>query len=319
MAAVFKKYKVKKLLLGLAIFNALADPALVVGEDYVAATDPQPLKWIQTKGAELTFEVEQLDRDLDDASLGWKSKMLVGQHFKISAEVEAAGSGTAGTEAAYDGLMQLSAFASDATSGTYVEYTQLDDDSWLDGTIYFYMEGALHKLLNCQSNVSWKFNNGEIPYYKFEVTGLYGGIVTASFPTPTFTQIKPAKVGFAQTTFLIGGTEYVLVNFNSDQKNAVSYFDLPGYEGVSIDDFAPEGEFEILRPALADFDPFAIANSEADAFVSLSLTHGKTAGNIIQITNPQIQLLAPSYGEFEGKSTYKIPFGCIGNNQVRTL
>ena len=60
MAAKFKRYKVKKLLLGLAIFNASATPALTVGEDYIDAGEA--ITYIQTKNAEIGYEVEQLDR-----------------------------------------------------------------------------------------------------------------------------------------------------------------------------------------------------------------------------------------------------------------
>ena len=319
MAAVYKKYKVKKLLLGIALFNAAASPALVKGEDYVAATDPQALQYIQTKNAELTYESEEIDRELDDATLGWKPKLTIGTHFKISTEVEAAGSGTAANPVAYDGLFQIAAMASDSTSTTHVDYSELDDDSWPDATVYFYMDGVLHKLLNCQANVSCAFANKTAPTFKSEITGVYGGVVSAAVPQPTFTQVKPVPVSNQYTTILLDGVQYVLVNFSWDKKAEVSYSNLPGYEGVSLDDFAPEGEIEILRPALSDFDPFAISRSEEDTFLSLELNHGKTAGNSLKISNPEIQLLTPSYSEFEGKSTYKIPYGCVGATAIRTF
>lgn len=319
MASKIKTRKVNKLLLAVAVFSATADPALTLGEDYIAASDPQPVTYIQCKGdATISFEATEIDRDIADGKLGYKPKMIVGTHLKITAQVELAGSGTAVNPAAYDKLVQISAFAQDVSSGTHVDYTQLEDDSWPDATVYFYMDGAVHKLLNAHANLKWAFNAQSLPLWTSEITGLYGGIVKSAFPTPTFTQIKPAKVGDQYTTFTLDGTEYVLVNYTADQANAVNYTDLPGLEGISIDDFEQVGEIEILAPDLDDFNPFDLARTEDDTFLSLSLVHGTTAGNIVTISNPQIQLLVPSYGEYEGKTTYKIPFGCVGNNTIRT-
>ena len=49
MSAKYQKYKVKRLLLSMAVFNAAANPALVAGEDYIAAGVTP--KHIQTKNA----------------------------------------------------------------------------------------------------------------------------------------------------------------------------------------------------------------------------------------------------------------------------
>ena len=91
---------------------------------------------------------------------------------------------------------------------------------------------------------------------------------------------------------------------------------MPGYEGVSIDDIAPEGEIEILAPDHTDFDPFAIVNSEAEVFLPFSLQHGTTAGNIVTFSNPQLQILGVGYGEFEGKRTFVMPYGAKGKNKI---
>lgn len=315
MTAVFKKFKAKKLIIVCAIFNAAADPALTRGEDYIAAGEPAV--HIQTKNAEITYNVEGLSRELDDATLGFKPQLLVGAHFTIDTEIEVAGSGTAGTAPAYGGLLQTGAFSETVNAGTDVTYNQLDDDSWPDMTIYFYTAGRNHKLLNAHTNISWTVSNGAITTYKITVTGVYGGVVAEAMPSPNFSQIKPVKVGNQYTTFTLDGVKYALVNYTNDQKSEVNYMDLPGYEGVSIDDIAPEGEIEILCPDHGDFDPFAIVRSEDDTYLALSCIHGTTAGNIVSFTNPEIQLLGVGYGEFEGKRTFKMPYGAVGKNAIK--
>tara|TARA_B100002003_G_scaffold192293_1_gene181492 strand:- start:38 stop:1006 length:969 start_codon:yes stop_codon:yes gene_type:complete len=321
MAAVFQKYKTPRLVLALAVFNATADPALTPGEDYIAAGET-PL-YIQTKNATINLQVEQLDRELDDATLGYKEQLLVGHHFTIECEVEIAGrgtsnSGSASTPAAYAGLIQMAAFDQDVSSGTHVDHTQLDDDSWIDGTIYFYAAGRSHKLLNAQAEFGVNISNGAVGVFPVTITGIYGGVASASFPAITFNQAKPVKVGNQYTTFTMDGTEYALVNFSLNQNNEVNYTDLPGYEGVSIDDIAPEGEIEILAPAHGDFDPFAIVRAENQALLPVSVVHGTTATNIVTISNPEIQILGVGYGDFEGKRTFVMPFGGIGKTQIRT-
>jgi hypothetical protein len=320
MAAVFKKLKVKKLLLGVALFNATATPALVPGEDYAAAADPQPVVMMRTKGAEITVNAEQLDTDEDDASLGYREKIIAGSHFAMSFEMQLSGSGTAEVPPSYGALLQICAYDMDDSSGTHVDFTKVDDDTWPDATIYFYFEDRLHKALGCQGNVSRTFTNDGFPVFKFDITGKWGGIVTSTFPAPAFgPHAKAVPVSFANTHFKIGATEFVLTNFTCDEKNEVNFSDLPGFEGVSIDDFIPDGEAEIWVPALGAFDPFSISQANDGSLFTQEITHGKTEGNIVICTETDTQLLPPSYGDFEGKRTFKIPFGRKGVGIIRTM
>ncbi|MBU2979007.1 hypothetical protein [Alteromonas sp. C1M14] len=309
MSAVFQKYKVKRLLLTMAVFTT-GTP----GEDYIDNGDTPVL--IQTKNAELTLNIDTIDRELDDATLGYKPQMLVGQHFEISAEVEVAGSGTAGDAPVYGGALRIGAFDETVTSGTSVAYEQMDDETWPDATVYFYHAGRNHKLLGAQTNVSWSLANGGVPTYTLTIKGIYGGVLAESMPTPSFNQITPVKVGSKYTTFSLDGTEYAMVNYSCDQSMEVNYTDIPGYEGISIDDIKPEGSIEILAPAHGDLDPFALVNAEDPAYLSLLCAHGVTGGNIVTFSNPEIQILGVSYGEFEGKRTFVLPYGCIGKNKI---
>ena len=313
MSAVFKKYKVKRLLLTMAVFAS--GQSLTVGEDYIAAG--QTPVHIQTKNAELTFNVDTLDRELDDATLGYKPQMLVGQHFEISCEVEIAGSGVAGDAPVYGGLLKIGAYGEVVNAGTAVTYTQLDDDSWPDATFYFFAAGRNHILVGAQTNVSQSLAQAALGTFTFTIKGVYGGVLAAPMPAPSFNQIKPVKVGSQYTTFKLDGVEYAMVNQSCDQSMEVNYTDLPGYEGISIDDIKPEGSIEILVPDHADFDPFAIVNSEAEVFMALELVHGTSAGNIVTFSNPEIQILGVGYGDFEGKRTFIMPYGAIGKNVIK--
>ncbi|AYA63826.1 hypothetical protein [Alteromonas sp. RKMC-009] len=312
MSATFQKYKVKRLLLTMAVFAS--GQSLTVGEDYIAAG--QTPVHIQTKNATLTLNVDTLDRELDDATLGYKPQMLVGQHFEISTEIEVAGAGTAGNAPVYGGMFKTAAFGETLNAGTDATYEQLDDDSWPDATFYFFHAGRNHKLLGAQANISWSLANGAVPTYTLTIKGIYGGVLAATMPTPSFNQITPVKVGSQYTTFMLDGTEYAMINYSCDQSMEVNYTDIPGYEGISIDDIKPEGSIEILAPEHGDFDPFALVTSEAQTFMPVSCVHGGTAGNIVTFSNPQIQILGVSYGEFEGKRTFILPYGGIGKNTV---
>ena len=314
--AVFQKFKTKRLVMAAATFNALANPALTAGEDYIAAGEP-PV-YIQTKNATINLQVEQLDRELDDATLGYKEQMLVGHHFTIECEVEIAGRGVVDTPTAYAGLIQMAGFDQTITASTHVEHVQLDDDSWVDGTVYFWAAGRVHKLLNAQVELGHNFSNGAIGNYPMTITGVYGGVSAEAIPTPTFNQAKPVKIGNQYTTFTLDGVEYAMVNFSGNQNNEVNYTDLPGYEGVSIDNIAPEGEIEILAPAHGDFDPFAIVRAESPPLMPVSVVHGTSAGNIVTVSNAQIQILGVGYGDFEGKRTFVMPYGGIGKTTIRT-
>lgn len=296
--------KTRKILMTAAI-NAAA-----YGTDAIAAGTGIA---IQTRGLEITpMEGEEIDRELDNGALGNTPVLMVGIHVKASGSVEIAGAGTAGDAPDYSVLLQAAGFASAASASTW-QFTRITDGTEKDATFYVYKDGAIHKLTGARATFSAKLAVGELPSFDFEITGLYGGIVSGALPVPDFSGFtKPAKVGAAATMFKIGATEHKMLSFELAENNEIAFDENTVEEAVYLTDFKPDGTFTIEAPALATFDPFALALSEAQQ--AITLTHGTTAGNIVEINLPSVQFGRPTYGDKDGRVTYEIPFRVIGSS-----
>jgi hypothetical protein len=71
-----------------------------------------------------------------------------------------------------------------------------------------------------------------------------------------------------------------------------------GEESVHIVDRAPKGDVSIEETALATKNFHAICAAHTTG--ALQMIHGTSAGNIVQIDAPVVQLLSPSYADSNG-------------------
>jgi len=285
-------------------------------DDYIAAgATPQVL---QTSGVKITpLDGEEIDRDLDDGGTGNSLVMMVGDKVKITGKVEISGSGTNNLPTKYAALHQICGRVEAINGAIDVGYARVTDGSELDACVYFYMDGALHKAFGVRGKRKATYKTGEIPYYEFELLGIYGGIVSGAFSTPDFTGYqKPVKVGKTYTSFTLDGSVRKLIEIELDDGNEVNLEEYVGYEEVLIGDFKPTGKMVIEAPDLSVFDPFAIARSEA--IMPFVLTHGTAAGFIVKESSTSIQLGRPEYGDRNGTLTYEMPFRLIEDTVTTT-
>jgi len=278
------------------------------GEDYIV--NGAPAVTLQTSDAEISpFEGDEIERNLDDGSTGSSQVMLDGHTVKITCKVEVAGAGTVDLPVPYSPLTQICGRDEVITATTDVSHSRITDGSELDATVYFYKDGALHKALGCRASRKVMIKTGELPYYEFEITGLYGGIVTNNFAKPVLpTYQKVSKAGIA-TKFLLDGNSYELVSLEFNDGNTVEYSETLGGEKIDITDFKPDGSLSMEMPPLGNFDPFAIA--DAETLMPIEVIQGLVAGNKVKIASTSIQFGRPSYEDIKGITGYKIPFKLI--------
>ena len=305
--------KVRKQFLALALRRVGSDN---YGEDFIAAGATAVA--MQTKGVSITpFAGDEIDRELDDGGVGNSPVLLVGTHVTVSGSIEVAGSGSKDLPAAYSPLLQICARGETITADTEVTHSRITNNSELDATVYYYKDGALHKILGARGKVKLTAKAKELAYFEFELTGLYGGIVEQAFAAPVLNNfIKPEKVGKVHTSFTLDGQPYKLIDFEADDGNEVSYEEYVGYEEVLIGDWKPSGKITIEAPALGDYNPFAVAEGEAQ--MAIDLTQGTVEGNIVRVTSGKIQLGRPEYGDQNGTVTYSIPFRFIEDFAITT-
>lgn len=222
---------------------------------------------------------------------GNNSQLAAGIHREIQFDVEIAGAGTAGGTPAWDVLMRCCAFAASTPGGSPGEkhYTPIDPNSSETCTLYAYVDGIRWKMLGCVGTVSMNFTAKGIPKFSFRFVGEYQAGEDVALPSGvTYTNfIAPVTVGKVWSPeFRIHGNNACMQSLQIDMANNAIYRDLVGCGGPLITDRRPAGTAVFELPAIATYAwDEAIKNSTTGP---LRFTHGRTAGNIVQIEAPAV-------------------------------
>lgn len=245
--------------------------------------------------------VESQSRELSRPYLG-NSDTVVGAFYGgLEFEVEAAGAGTAGTVPKYGPLLMACGFAQVVSAGVSVTYTPVSA-LFSSVSMYFYLDGVLHKFTGARGSVAFRGNNREAAMWVFRFMGLFQPVVDAVLPTTDYTGwVKPLAFNFANTpTFNIHTVSGVLTNLSLDMANVISYRNPVNSEAMRIVDRQPAGSMEMEAELMAVRNWF---NSVRDGTTGpLNLVHGTVAGNIIAISAPAVQVTEPSYTDSEGNA-----------------
>lgn len=260
-----------------------------------------------------------VSRNLDRATLGNDLQIQVGTFVQLSFMVEVAGGGAVDTAPPYGPLLEGCGFAETINASTSVEYDPVS--SSLDSlTIYFHHDGQKHALTGARGSVAISLNPGEIPHYMFTFTGLYNTPTSTADPSVTLTGFQtPVPVNNTNTTTAsLHTVDLTLVQCQLDMANEVVYRNVVGNESVELIDRAPSGQIAFEAPAISTKNWFDTAvNSTTGA---MTITHGTTAGNIVTITAPAVQIVSPTYGESDGISTIQANLSLVpssGNDEIQ--
>ncbi len=257
----------------------------------------------------------EVSRELEGRGLGNQAKMLTNVHSTLSCSVELAGSGAAGTAPAWGVLLRACGFGETITSKTGAANAAYKPISASEPslTIYFYIDGALHKLTGCRGSASFSVAAGEIPVVSFAFTGLFNALGKTTYPSGTFTAYKqPLVADKANTpTFTIGSDNVVLASFSADMGSTVIHRDLIGAKNVQITDRNATGE------AVIEATPTIVSGyinaAKAGSSKALNLVHGTETGNIVQISAPKVQFGAPTYQERDSAVMLTLPLNFVPN------
>lgn len=221
-------------------------------------------------------------------------------HSEINFEVELAGSGAAGTAPKYAPLLRACAAAETITAATSAAYSPVTNSQEFV-TMYYNIGGILHKITDAKGSVSYGLSAKGIPVMKFKFFGLY------STPTDTATPAGVDYSGFKDPLAVnntntpvctLHGVSGKVQSLDIDIANQLVYRNLIGVESIAITDRQPSGSIVMELESVAFKDWWTtIKNGTTGA---LAVTHGVTAGYIIQLAAPKVQLLDPSYSESDG-------------------
>lgn len=264
------------------------------------------------------LNAEVVSRDLVRQYLGNSEQLIASKHVQLDFEVEMAGSGVAGTAPAYNVL--LKACGLDETDGVSdVVYSPVSS-GFGSATIYFNIDGVLHKVTGARGNVEFTIGARTIPTMKFTFTGIYNAPTDAALPTVDYSAFQtPLAANTSNTTaFQFFSFAGVLESLSLNLGNSINYRSLIGSESVIMTDRQVSGTAVFEAPLTASKDFFAAAL--ASTLGNLTITHGTTAGNKFKIDSTRIDIANPTYTDNNGIHMLSVPFVAVpsssGNDEI---
>ena len=251
------------------------------------------------------LEAEETARDLLLPYLGNQGIILTGKHAKLEFDVEMAGAGAAGTSPKWSSLLRACGFAETLVAATSATYT-IVEDAVSSSTIFFEMDGVRHVMLGARGTVTFTVNPKGIPTMRFMMTGLLGTITDQALTAVAMTGWQtPLEASSANTTMTLHGWSAIAEQLTITLGNTVTPRFLIGSESVIISDRKVTGSAVVEATSLATMDWFA--RSLARTRGALSLVHGKTAGNIVELAAPAIEVGKITQGQTDNILNYTLP------------
>jgi hypothetical protein len=284
---------------------------VLVKEESTYGVDPTPTgaaNAILLKNLNVSpLNAELAQRDLIRPYLGNSDTLVASKSVSLDFEVEMQGSGTAGTAPAYASLLKACAMSETVNAGVSVVYAPVSS-SFTSVTIYFFMDGILHKVLGAMGSVEFSINTKQIPVMKFSMQGLYVAPTDTANPTAVYTGfLQPQVANTANTSaYTLLGYSGCLQSLNFNVNNQVTYRTLIGCEEILLVDRKPAGTAVIEAPTIAAKDYFTAAVNGTTG--TLSILHGTTAGHKVQLDLTSVTIQGPSYTDDNGTTMLTIPF-----------
>lgn len=188
-------------------------------------------------------------------------------------------------------------------------------------TIYYNVDGVLHKLTGCFGTVELSLAVRQIPVFRFQFTGLYNDPTDTAAPAVDFSAFMIPQIANTQNTpgFSLFGYSGAMESMSLNVSNTVEYITLIGRESVKILDRAPQGTLVFEATTMAEKDFFtSVKNSETGV---MTIAHGSRNGFKIGFNAPRILLGNPTYQDSNGVQMLSAPFTLnpISGNDEFTL
>lgn len=188
-------------------------------------------------------------------------------------------------------------------------------------TIYFNVDGVLHRMTGARGTVSLDYKVKDIPVYKFNFTGVYQTVTDTAAPTPVYTPfLTPLPVTNVNTTpFTLHNFAGVMSELSIDFSNSIVHRTLVGgSEAVLLTDRQPQGSITIEADTVAAKDWWTIARNAT--LGGLGITHGTAAGNRVRVSSANVQLTKPNYQDMDGITMLQMGANFIpsssGNDEI---
>lgn len=291
---------------------------ILVKTEITPGTDPTPTgaaNAILARNLTLTpMEMSYAERNNIRGFFGNYDALPTMRISKVSFEVEAQGSGTAATPAAYGPLLTACGALETITTG--VAYTP-QSPGIKTATIYVNIDGVLHKLQYARGNCVFRLKANDIPVFAFEFIGLESGITDVALPTGVYTAFNtPLVANLTNTTpvTLHAISTLAVESFEMDMGNQIDHVVRlgAGNDTVQHTDRKSKGSIVFEMPAISVKDWYAAVR--AATLAAFTLTHGTVAGAKVTVAGSNVQLTSPAISEIQGIQMLKLDLLFVPSN-----
>jgi hypothetical protein len=252
----------------------------------------------------------------------------VGQIITITSGT---GSGHVGLITAYVGSTKVATVRAISTTfvpgassgysiGANVSYAPVSS-SFSSVTIYYNVDGLLHKVTGARGTVVLNGEVGAIPTLQFTMTGIYNSPTDTAAPTATYTnQATPLIFKQGNTTaFQLYSYSGCLQSVSMDVGNNIVYRELIGCtKEVLITQRNVTGTVVIETPTIAAKDYFTAALADGTTG-NFSFAHGTAAGNRVGLVLSTVDIGDLTYSGQDDIAMLNLPYTAIpsspGNNE----
>lgn len=290
-------------------------------------TDPTPTgaDAVLVRDLNITpLQSDTVSRDLVRPYLGASEQLLANTRVEVTFSVELAGSGTAGTAPRYGKALLACGLSETVVASTSVTYGPVSA-SFGSCTIYYNIDGVLHKVTGARGTFTINGTVGEIPTIDFTFTGVYNAPTDTALPSVTYAdQATPVLFKAGNTSgFQLLGYSGCLQSVSFDIGNTLIYRELVGCsKEVLLTDRAATGSATIEAPTIAQKDYFTAAQGDG-VLGNLLFQHGQTAGNIVNFASTRVDIGDVSYADQDGIHMLTIPYTCVpstaGNDEFSLI
>lgn len=243
------------------------------------------------------------------------------KHVEVQVEVELNTSGTAGTAPPWGKMLRCCGFSEvidntvDNESVTYAPVSENEDS----GVFFAHVDGNLHKGRGVHGTAAFTVNAENMPVISFTLRGLISPVTQEELPSVTLSQWRAALAVNSTNTEPLEfmGATVPFNQFSLDMSGEVVHQKIVGANDIQITGRAPSGQLIIEDPGVAEKNYFEISQNAGTG--ALALTHGKTAGDIIEIAMAKVGIESPTYSDQDGTQMLSMnysPEPIDGNDEV---
>lgn len=261
-------------------------------------------------------------RETVDGRGGAKAQYLTRKRATVTAVVEAAGGGAAGTAPFYDTLIQACGWSRTINAGVSVVYRPVTAPSLVRrATLVGGFGGSqavpgvasdvIQEIIDGLGSLSFSAAEGQLPRFTATMTGIYANPVARSVPTAgqplaigtlaAAGYLETTEVNFLNSAFTYGGDALALRECSFADQAPVIFADRPNDVETRRGVRRITGRMVITAPAFGTFD--YLVDSVTAVPRALSFTHRTTAGQIVQITAPRVQAIFAEWGNDQDEVT----------------